>query len=544
MRSAEPDRRTRETGEIDGELSARTLTLVAVRVGTLLGVYVLIERWLMWISRLPPSRYEGSSIALELLHHAGWLPLLLVALVGTVVAFFRPLWLSWSELEHGRLVRGLIVLTAALMAWMYSTYDVNLYFDQRHALDRGLLVVLAALVWWRPFFVAPFVFLLLPVARQFQEPIGGYSLAQPLLPIRILILFVASFVLQVLSGNRKISDFACCFLVFVASAYVASGMAKVWSGWVTHGQIYCLLFATHANGWLPFVEPPAVTVVAKAVSLLDWPMRLATLLVECAAVLFLWRRRVLLLFLGGWIAFHLAVFALSGIFFWTWIILDSVLMAFFLVDRGTRSQQVFNPARFVLSVVLIGSSPLWLRPPRLSWFDVPVSYTYRFEATGEDGAERTLPPCFFAPYDYQFTLGDFGYLVDAPQPHIVWGTVSSRDLATSLAAATSTEDVWEIETGKGRNRYDERRAAELERFIRRFVSTFNARGKTVWWRKLQPPRQLWTFPNEIPFADGEAIAKVTIVQITSFFDGERYSEIRRTVVRAIEIPRRPASLRG
>ena len=526
----------RDAGADDDRLSPRSLSRLTVRVGVLLTVYVLLEQWLMWVSRLPPSAYEGESITVGLLLHLDGIEAVVTVVLLLGFVSFRPLWRSWSTMERGSLLRWFILINAGLMAWTFSTYDVNLYFDRPHGLDRLLLVGLTGLIWWRPVFVAPFLLVLLPIARQFDLPIGAFSLSHQLLPIRLLVLSVAVLVVQALTGSRKSTDFAYCALVFVASAYVSSGLAKAWTGWIHHGHIFCLLFATHANGWLPFMEAQEVTRLAKVVSLFDWPMRVVTLLIECGALFFLWRRTGLLFLLASWIAFHAAVFGLSGIFFWNWIIIDGALFAFFLMHREGHDLPVFTRPRFVLSVALIGTSIIWFRPPTLFWFDVPLTYTYHFEATTEEGARKRLPPRFFAPYDYQFTLGNFAHLVDDAHLGVVWGSVSRRDVAQGLVAAGSPEAVWRVEREKGRNRYTARRAEKFDRFIRRFVVGFNRRGKQTWLWWLQPPRQLWTFPAEIPFRGGERIRKVTVIQATSFFDGERYSEIRRRVVREIEIP--------
>jgi len=68
---------------------------------------------------------------------------------------------------------------AAILAWRHSFYHYNFYVDQSHGLDRIGLWVLAALVFWRPFFVIPFLSAVLVVIGQF-ELTPSYSLADSL----------------------------------------------------------------------------------------------------------------------------------------------------------------------------------------------------------------------------------------------------------------------------------------------------------------------------------------------------------------------------
>ena len=99
-------------------------------------------------------------------------------------------------------MRRLVILVTAILAWTFSTYDVNLYLGREHHADRVLLLVLGALVWRRPVFVLPFVLLVVAVVNQFFFPIGGYSTAEQFALVRVLIVFLATFLLQLLTGRH------------------------------------------------------------------------------------------------------------------------------------------------------------------------------------------------------------------------------------------------------------------------------------------------------------------------------------------------------
>ena len=137
-----------------------------------------------------------------------------------------------------------------LLAWTYSTYDFNLYLDRGHAFDRILLVGLAACVVWRPVFIFPFVLHSSAMARQFVQPIDGYSLAEQLLLARILMLALGQFLLASLAQRSCLGGFVLLLCCLIAAPYWASGIAKRLHHWLWEDEIHLLLPATYANGWL------------------------------------------------------------------------------------------------------------------------------------------------------------------------------------------------------------------------------------------------------------------------------------------------------
>jgi hypothetical protein len=232
---------------------------------------------------------------------------------------------------------------------------------------------------------------------------------------------------------------------------------------------------------------------------------------------------------------HAGIFLITGICFWEWMLLDAALLAFF-VRKNLPDVPIFTHQHFLLSIFLIGGAALWFKPTQLAWLDVPVSYTYRLEAELVGGKTVALPPRFFAPYDYQFTLGDFGYLTEEPHLGIVWGATRQRTLVKALQSATSLEHIQALESQFGRRSFDPGRCAVFDRFVRRFAANWNTRNSgTDWWRLLAAPRQLWTFDGPTSIRKGESIRRVIVYQVTSLFDGEHYRELRRNEVRTVEV---------
>src|SRR5690606_34266357 len=155
----------------------------------------------------------------------------------------------------------------------------------------------------------------------------------------------------------------------------------------------------------------------------DLPIVGFTLLVECGSLFFLWRRPYALALLWGWVALHVGIVAVSGIFFWQWILVNLGLFFLLWRDRNERLFPVFKREYFLLSLLLIGGRRIWYDAVNLSWYETRVSYTYRVEAIGESGKTYQLPPRFFSPYEYQFSLAGFGYLVQEPRLDVLYGAI-------------------------------------------------------------------------------------------------------------------------
>lgn len=396
-------------------------------------------------------------------------------------------------------------------------------------------LALAGLLLWRPVSVFPFLVLLLLILRQFEYPIGGYSQAEQILLGRVLMVFGGFYLGCCLRGPWTAAE--CVFLLccLIAGHYWVCGLGKLHLNWLLNDQIHYLLPATYANGWLGFLEPNVIENLTRALAQANGPMKLLTVSVECGALLCLWHRSVLRLMLAAWMVFHAGIFLISGICFWKWMALDAAVLVIFF-RRNVPPVPIFTRGHFLLSIGLIGTAGLWSAPVKLAWLDARVTYTYRFEAIGPDGRTFTLPPRFFAPYDYQFTLGNFGYITESPRLGIVWGAIMEPSLAKALEQAGSAEQVLTLEQERGRVAFEPTRSAVLDEFMRRFIGNWNRRGsKGAWWSRLQAPRQLWTFARPPAIGDGQSIDRVMVYEVTSLFDGERYREIRERRVAKIDL---------
>jgi hypothetical protein len=320
----------------------------------------------------------------------------------------------------------------------------------------------------------------------------------------------------------------------MAVTWWSSGSGKLSVGWITHPYVHLLLLGAHANGWLAGVPTGTVEQVAEVVRTVRVPMMLLTLAVECGSLLMLARRWTLPAFLALTIAFHLGAFALTGILFWKWILVDVALLAFLLRGRRIDRLRIFGGWRLALAVLLVVGQRAWIRAQDLTWFDTPLTYSIRLEGLDAAGATHALPAGFFRPFAETFVLETFPYLSPHPQLTGPMGVTRSRPLADALVAAPDPAAVVALEQ-RAAPRTDAGLAGRFDGFVARSMRTANRLGAEGRLARPGVPRHLWTMPLDAVWPGEPAIVTVRVVEVTAFYDGRHLRELRHRPLRTIDV---------
>lgn len=515
----------------------RSTIRAVLPVAALVAVYFAIDAFVLRITDLGEAGYREPSLIWELSKQSKFLVPLVVLVAIAALVLTQTLGPKWPSFDRGWTFRVPVGTAIVLLTWWFATYEYNYFIDQAHWSDRIILVLLGALSIWRPVFTVPWVLLVATIINQFFYPIGGYSVAEQYQLLRMVELFIALLLIWFVVGRWFRNEFLVTVFALLASGFFISGVGKVRLRWFEAGaHVESNVLATYANGWLGSLSPGTVSNLAEAVGLVAWPLMIGTLIVELGSVFILWGRRFVVPRLLVFVIFHVGVLSLTGIFFWRWIIFELVLVAFLRRDDLLGHLKIFSSSYVVIGAALVFFGPWWARPTDLSWIEAPVNYVYRFEAIDGAGVSGELPPEFFQPFDYAFTLSPFGYLAPEPQLPIVWGAIRERDTAAELYGASSVAQVLEIEQNRGWDQFDAERAAILDRFISGFVGNWNTRGGDANPLAIVgPPRQLLTFGHD-SYAGSGPIETVVVTQVMTYWDGNQYQEIRSREIRRIEIP--------
>ena len=510
------------------------------RVGFLMALYVALERVLRQAGHLPTVSYEQPIIALALLKHVFASPLTAIGCAGVaalLIVRYRHVLTRWSTFEQGDRVRAFVSFVALIGAWTFATYGFNLYFNQPHTLDRLLLVALALLIIWRPVFVIPFTLLLFAIVWQFDYPlVSQYPWTDMNMLVRVLTLWCAAYLIHLLTGKTRIGDFMFVLICLVVSFYFGSGIGKFELNWISFPHLNLLWAGAYANGWLSFLQPTTIASIVKATQPFALPLMVFTLFVEWAGLAILSHRRVTLVFLFGFMAFHTGIFVVTGMLFWKWIAIEAALVILFFARKST-TPQIYSLTHLLLSVVIIATGGYWFKPSNLSWLDTRLAYIYQLRGIGTSGKTYELPIASLTPYADMFTLGNFGYLSHDPQLTHIWGVTSDRTMADALLPTQTSQQIFALEAKQGHVLYDEAASQRFDEFVRRYFSNLNARGsKTTPFSLLQAPAHLWTIPRDPVFAGQESLTRVIVVQRTWLLGDDTTTVIRERVVRSIDIP--------
>ena len=490
----------------------------------------LAGRWLELAVRY--STWLAAAVAIAAV--AGWF--LRRRFPGTLRSRMVALVADWTVLEDGPALRWLVVAISGVVTWVLTLYPRNLYFDQSHFADRSILLLLWAAIIWRPAMVFCFAIAASAVAGQFTVPLGFITWTEMSVLMRFPVLFGAFWVVRAVTGERRSDAFIFTWCCSLATTYWLSGLGKLQVDWMTHPHVALLLPAAHANGWLAGVGTASIDGAARMLDRVARPMMLFTLIVECGAILLLWKRWSLVVFLVLAATFHTAAFAMTGIFFWKWMLVDACLLGYLLRRHRLARLSFFTPAHFVLSIVVILASPLWVHSENLTWFDTSLTYSLRFAGIDQRGNVLELPAGAFRPYSDAIVLGTFA----AVSPHVrltgAMGVTKNRSLAEALVSARTPDDVLAMEATRGTvPTPDVAQVAAFDDFIGRYGRNLRCRTRRdpLLIRMASAPRHLWTFPLDAALPCDVSLVMVRVTEVTSFFDGKHSRVIRSRVLREV-----------
>jgi hypothetical protein len=372
-------------------------------------IFLMLTGILRRVTVLPEAAYFDWSIAWGLIAHLH--PVLLMGGITGLAALIRYGALAdrWEAFEHGTILRVGIMVLAVALAWPYVTYGYNHYLDQAHALDRALLVILTALIGWRPAFVIPFLALQMAIMWQFlQPPLGGSLFAHKLQVVYPLVLFASALCVHAISRRFPTRAFMLLTITMIGATYWEAARAKHVLDWTFTNELHLILPAAFNHGWLGAWSGETIATLSGAVGSVEWLLQPAVIILEAACIVITISRRFAIALLGGLIVFHIGVFAFYGFLFWTWITLDVVLILLLIRLRP----DVFGLRMTLISAPLVLFGAYWAHAPPLGWLDTRVGYTYRLEAIVQGAGRTTLDPAYFAPYQDAFTMTAFSYLSD------------------------------------------------------------------------------------------------------------------------------------
>ena len=497
----------------------------------LFGLYVALDLATRLLARLDPKYLDDPILLVGAIRSQP--AAYIAALLGFGVVLWlwpKRVWSRWRALERGQVLRWLAVALLAVLVWQGSLYEYNFLLGQTHLADRLILGGLAVAAVLRPVFLAPFAAQCRIMASQFNYPLGTRSAQNidELLVIALLAL-AAIHLLFVVTARRQTAPVLLLLTAAVASHYFISGTSKLLTGWVYSNDLSNLPLSSYSAGWLGQGDGQWSEQISSVVRAIGWPVLAGTLVLELGSVVAAAHYRLMRLWLPAAVLFHVVVFAMTGFWFLGWIILEIGLLI--ILTRPGLHEWVHpnaTPARGALVVVIVlFAGGTIFHPPRLNWWDAPVSYGYRIVAIGASGAEYQVPISAFAPLVQEVS---FLHLRLGPRDPASggYGYVGSSDRLRELQSVTTFDEVKSLEGVTPPDQIDLAR-----NFMLSFMDNANERGRSA-WSAIPSPDHFWTGSPQPNYGFDEPIEQLDVFLLTSIHgDGEpvRRSELVLTLQR-------------
>ncbi len=505
-------------------------------VAALLLALAVVSRVFYRSVQLDEDAYRSSSITLAAL---GTPRLVVLVVAPAAVAVWLRRGLSWGAVAEGRLVRLLMFAAAGTLVVSLAFYEPNWFLGQAHLADRALLVGLLVASAWRPIALVPFAILAAVIASQFAVPLGRYTWNDKRLVLDVVILFGLAAGAGIIRRRAGVGAFLGACGVLVVSWYLVAAGGKISLAWPGREELANMTRSAHLAGWLPGGSADAV---ADLVGSLNGVLVPAAIAVEVAAVLVLLGRRPAVAALVALSGLHLAVFAISGIFFWKWMVVEAALVVFLLrCRRDTLSG--FGPALVLLALPVAAVSPRLFDVAGLSWYDTPYAVTLELEAVGASGTRYRVDRNDLSPYEVLLAQGRLGFVARPAMLVGSSGVAVDWDVASRIVQARSPGDLAAAERRFARSQYDEADALVFDRFVRARFERWADQPA------LRPPHHIWT--GRAPallnvagtaFSGQEEVAEVQVRMHKVWWDGQRHRPLADCIVRAVPIadPRAPS----
>lgn len=486
---------------------------------------------------------------LEYVPYHSWSPLLaaflhplfaLGVLLTSVPLIGKVQKIRWETIGQYKYVRFLAFSAAAILAWELSTYDYNYYLDTPQYFDRVLLVIFALLILRNPFFVLPFLVMSLLYRSQFNYPIGGFPLFDKRLLFDLLILLYSYIVIREYVSDFKVNLFFVMICVVMAG-YFASGLAKITHSphgyeWLLYNKPKYLFINVRQLGWLRSASPITLVTMKNFLENYGQAFQALVLLTELSSLFVLWKRKIGIAILMACIVMHIGIFIFGSMFFWKWMVIDVILIYLFLRMDKQEEKIFFNPRGFKISLFLIITSLLWLKPLSVEWFDTPFNQFFTYEVTDEKGNIYHLERNSMNPYHQFFQYGQFLYLVNKDVlPVSSFGYVHTFQMA-SFIKQCGDHGIAEMEAEWGENHYDSVKVEKYIEFIKTYFSTRNKRGGLLLFPYLSAPNHLYN-QEEYPIYTGkQKIKKFSVIFNQTYFNGRQIIYISKKTLQQIDIP--------
>lgn len=263
-------------------------------------------------------------------------------------------------------------VTALLVYWGVST-PYNPFFDNTFVLDKVILFGSGLLVGVTPLFLAPVILISLLLQAQYRFPVEVSSLAEGFLAVELGCVIVAYAISRIVREDIGKTCFSTVALGVVGGSYLPSGIVKVYGDgvfyeWIVSADLSYSFLHSYAAGWT-LVPSDLATTLSEYLSFASPSLAFLTVLLQLGVIFLGYNKQIQRVLLSGLLLFHLGVLFFLGISFWSWIVVDLLLLAF--ITPSFESDRTMWGA----SILIMCLGPLLTLTPVLHWYPIGVGHT-------------------------------------------------------------------------------------------------------------------------------------------------------------------------
>lgn len=476
-------------------------------------------------------------------HQRPAVPGLLFLAVPTLLLALGRRKITWDSWEHGRALRGFIMVILGVLVWSGSTFDYNVYLNRGHFVDRLLLVGLGLLSWRTPLAVPLATKWAIVMIKEAYVPIALDDFDFRSLP-DILIAF-SCFAWMSFRRSFKPHHFLFVALAAWASYYYAAGVAKWKYGppgsWLNEDPLSNLSYGAYVRGWINILPEPAYLKFLAFVRRFDRFFAWYTMVVELAAILmFHLHPRVVRVAALACFLLNFGIFCLTGICFWKWMTANIALFVF--LGRG-GAPIVEAMCRHKLALVLAAASihfslerTTFFPQTGVAWYDSRLVENYTIHAVGPSGHSYLVHPSSIAPMEMHWVQGRLCYATKERSVTGIYGVTGSHAAMLELEKLKRPEDALAL-VHKGRPCDNPERRKGFDDFMARYFGNLNRFGRPHrWLRWIGRPTHLWVQPRGDLYDLQEPVVRIELWREVTVLHGDVIHRLEKKKVHEVTIP--------
>ena len=440
--------------------------------------------------------------------------------------------IMWSDITDNKSLRILILLTTLIFTYTTTFSSFNYFTGNAAIIDRVLIIIFSILVYFSPLFLFYFFPILFLNYASSDFPLNEFSYTDKLLPLSIIIFTFCLALFHTILKNKIKFQYEKIWLlgslIIIFGSYFSPFLTKVLISpnlidWFIIEDFGLALERYIARGWLLNLNQDIIGYIKDFVFNFQKPLLFISFIFEGIAIFLFLNRKISILIISLFTILNIAIFSLSAIFFWKWILFNLMFIGYLIF---TKPNFDFKNKGIVITFSIIVSFTLAIFP-KLGWYSMPYTLNYSLIVEDKEGTNYNVKGNEMAPFDIYFTFSRWDVLDKNQLP-----TSTSNYDELKFYRSLNTEELIKYQKKNGQNRFNQNKLNKLEFFLSEYFKNFN--------KKISSPHFYFKPYSHIQtqvknkFLFDKKVKKVKIVATEYWFEKNKISS-RQEIIKTITL---------